>query len=197
MVKDNDTLPYKETMEIHKDTLRFGSNVFYPGDTSYSAPCATFEKINGQIINVTDDRCLRQGLWIINDSIGNYWEGRYHNNNQTGLWGQYGKNGRILKEIENVSFANETYLVKDIDYSSGVPVVKINKPFLSFYIKNLVMIFILLMVSFWSRVFINSSIWNDENNTDFSPIYFFFPGFVSKKLFSQLTLCFYLLVFRL
>jgi hypothetical protein len=66
MIKDNDTLPYQETMEVREN-----------GDTVYLGACRTFEKVNGHIINQSDDQCLRQGLWTITDSLGNYWTGNY------------------------------------------------------------------------------------------------------------------------
>jgi hypothetical protein len=177
MIKDNDTLPYQETMEVREN-----------GDTAYLGACWTFEKVNGQIINQSDDQCLRQGRWIITDSLGNYWTGNYHDNNQVGIWQQFDKSGKLIKETEEVSFDKDTYKVKEIDYSSGQPVTLIDKPFLSFYIKNLVAIMVIFFVALSGRVFINSSIYNSENGTDFSPIYFHFGPFVTKN-FGHSLLC--------
>lgn len=177
MVKDNDTLPYQETMEVREN-----------GDTVYLGACRTFEKVNGQIINQSDDHCLRQGRWTITDTLGNYWTGNYHDNNEVGIWQQFDKNGKLLKETEEVSFGKDTYKVKEIDYTSGQPVTIIDKPFLAFYIKNLVAIMVILFVTFFGRVFINSSIYNSENGTDFSPIYFHFGPLVTKN-FGHSLLC--------
>lgn len=177
MVKGNDTLPYQETMEVREN-----------GDTVYLGACQTFEKINGQIVNQSDGNCLRQGLWTITDSLGNYWAGNYHDNNQVGIWQQFDKSGKLIKETEEVSFGKDTYKVKEIDYSSGQPVTIIDKPFLAFYIKNLVAIVIIFFVTFFGRIFINSSIYNVENGTDFSPIYFNFGQLVSKN-FGHSLLC--------
>lgn len=177
MVKDNDTLPYQETMEIREN-----------GDTVYLVACRTFEKTNVQIVNQSDDHCMRQGLWTITDSLGNFWTGIYHDNNEVGIWKKFDKSGKLLKETEDVSFGKDTYKVKEIDYSSGQPVTIINKPFLAFYIKNLFAIMVILFVTFFGRVFINSSIYNLENGTDFSPIYFHFGPVVTKS-FGHSLLC--------
>lgn len=158
------------------------------GDTVYLGACWTFEKLNGQIVNQSDDHCLRQGLWTITDSLGNYWTGNYHDNNEIGIWKQFDKNGKLLKETEEVSFGKDTYKVKEIDYTSGQPVTIIDKPFLAFYIKNLVAIMVILFVTFFGRVFINSNIYNSENGTDYSPIYFHFGPLVTKN-FGHSLLC--------
>ena len=186
MIKDNDTLPYQETMEVREN-----------GDTVYLGACRTFEKVNGQIVNQSDDHCLRQGLWIINDSLGNYWTGTYHNSNEKGIWKRFNKRGKLLKETEKVSFGKDTYKVKEIDYTSGQPVTIINKPFLSFYIKNLVVIMIILFGTFFTRPFINSTIYNRENGTDLSPLYFGLPftkkywEYASHSLMCVFTLWFF------
>lgn len=164
MVKDNDTLPYTKTMEV-------GEN----GDTLYLSPCRTFEKVNGQIINQSDDHCLRQGFWTITDSLGNYWSGNYHDNNEVGIWKHFDRSGKLLKETESVSFGKDTYKVKEIDYSGGQPVTLIDKPFLSFYISNLVAIMIIFFVTFFTRPFINSIIYNRENGKNLSLLYLGLP----------------------
>jgi hypothetical protein len=176
MIKDNDTLPYKLEMEIRE------------GDTTYFGACRTFEKINGQIVNQSDDRCLRQGLGKITDSLGNYWTGNFHDNKEVGIWKRFDKRGKLLTETEEVSFGKDTYKVKEIDYTSGKPVTLIDKPFLSFYIKNIVAIIVIFFVTFFSRVFINSSIYNIENRTNLSPIYFHFGPLVTKN-FGHSLLC--------
>jgi hypothetical protein len=160
IVKDNDTLTYQETMEIREK-----------GDTVYLVSCRTFEKINGQIVNQTDEQCLRQGLWTIPDSSGNYWTGIYHNNNQVGIWKRFDKNGKVLTETEEVSFGKYTYKVKEIDYTGGHPVTVIDKPFLSLYLKNFMFIVVLLMLTFLIKLFINNTIYNRENGSNLSPFY--------------------------
>jgi len=176
MINDNDTLPYKLEMKIRD------------GDTTYFGACRTFEKINGQIVNQSDDQCLRQGIWKITDSLGNYWTGNYQDNNEVGIWKRFDNSGKLLTETEEVSFGKDTYKVKEIDYTSGQPVTIIDKSFLSFYIKNLVAIMVILFVTFFGRVFINSSIYNSENGTGFSPIYFHCGPLVTKN-FGHSLLC--------
>ncbi len=186
MVKDNDTLPYQDTMEVCEN-----------GDTVYLDACRTFEKLNGQIVNQSDDRCLRQGLWRITDSLGNYWSGNYHNNNEVGIWKRFDKSGKLLKEIEEVSFGKDTYKVKEIDYTSGQPVTLIDKPFLSFYIKNLIAIMVIIFGTFFTRPFINSTIYNRENGTNLSLLYFGLPftkkywEYASHSLMCVFTLWFF------
>ncbi len=188
MIKNGDTLPYQEKMVIQTDTVYFGDQTYYPGDTLYEGACRTFEKTNGQIVNQSDEHCLRQGLWTITDSLGNYWTGIYHDNNEVGIWKRFDKSGKLLKETEEVSISKDTYKVKEIDYTSGQPVTFIDKPFLAFYIKNLIAIMIIFFVTLFGRVFINSSIYNIENGTDFSPIYFHFGPLIAKN-FGHSLLC--------
>jgi hypothetical protein len=177
MIKGKDTLLYKETMEIKEN-----------GDTVYLGACWTFEKLNGQIITQSDDHFLRQGLWKITDSIGNYSTGNYRDNHEVDIWKYFDRTGKLIKETEEVSFGKDTYKVKEIDYSSGKPVTIIDKSFLSFYINNLVAILVIFFGTFFGRIFINSSIYNLENGTDFSPIYFHFGPLVSKN-FGHSLLC--------
>ncbi|KAF0202316.1 MAG: hypothetical protein FD170_2042 [Bacteroidetes bacterium] len=182
MIIGNDTLPYKEEIQIRN------------GDTSYLSACRTFEKVNGQIINQSDDYCLRQGLWILNDTLGNYWKGEYKNNNQIGTWKKFDRNGNLIKEARKVHLGSDSYLVKEIEYNNNVPTVLIDRKFLAFYIDYFWLLIIIIFGSFFGRVFINSGIYNNENGTDFSPIYFFAPGNVSNN-FHHSLLCTFTLWF--
>lgn len=185
MINDYDTLPFKSEMEIRD------------GDTVYLEACWTFEKINGQIFNQKDVQCLRQGLWTIPDSLGNYWTGIYHNSREVGVWKRFDKSGKLLTETEEVSFGKDTYKVKEIDYTSGQPITLIDKPFLSFYIKNLVAIMVIIFGAFFTRPFINSTIYNRENGTNLSPLYFGLPftktywDYASHSLMCVFTLWFF------
>jgi hypothetical protein len=176
MIKNNDTLPFKAEMAIHN------------GDTSYLSTCWTFEIQAGKIINQRDQNCLPQGNWVIIDSLGNYKTGNYKDGKAYGIWKQFDKSGKLLKETERISIGRDTYTTKEIDYTSGHSVTIIDKPFLAFYLKNLIAIVIVLFLSFFSRVFINSKIYNVENGTDYSPIYFFAPGYVSDN-FGHSLIC--------
>lgn len=177
MVKDNDTLPYQETMEVRKN-----------GDTVYLGACWTFEKVNGQVINQSDDHCLRQGLWIITDSLDNYWTGNYKNSRETGIWRRFDKEGNLLKETRQVHLGQDSYLVKEIVYKDNVAIVLTDKKFLAFYIDNFFILVTIIFGAFFGRVFINSKIYNIENGTNYSPIYFFAPGYVSDN-FGHSLIC--------
>ena len=168
MIKNNDTLPYKNSMVIVTDTEHYSTKTMYPGDTTYIGECRTFEKINGQIVNVSDDECLRQGFWIEKDSLGNYWKGNYENNHEKGIWKEFDKNGRLLKEVEFIYFSGDEELVKEVDYTTGKPVEKINRVFYSFYAKWGYWLYALMCLSFFGRYFLNSRIYNLENGIIFS-----------------------------
>ncbi len=176
MIRNNDTLPYKREVKV--------SN----GDTFYLEPCWTFEKVYGQIINQQDKNCVRQGQWIITDSLGNYWEGKYKNNKSVGVWKQFNNKGELLKEKEIVSINQDIYKVKEIEYSNGKAVIIVDKPFLAFYLKNLLTIIVILSITFFGRLFINSRIYNIENETNYSPIYFNFGSFTTNN-YSHSLLC--------
>jgi hypothetical protein len=107
--------------------------------------------------------------------------GQYKNNERVGDWNFYNITGKLIKVTEDISFGSDNYTIKEIDYSSGQPVLKVDRKFLAFYLKNFNIIILIIFGSFFGRVFINSSIYNLENVTNYSPIYFYFPGFVSKN----------------
>ncbi|MEO5641841.1 MAG: hypothetical protein ABIQ40_11910 [Bacteroidia bacterium] len=176
MIKNSDTLPYKDEMEVRD------------GKAVYLGTCWTFEKINGQIINQQDRNCLSQGRWKISDDSGNYRIGDYIDGKSVGVWKHFDKAGKLLKETETVSIGRDTYTIKEIDYSTGQAVTIVNKPFLAFYLKNLFVIVIILFVSFFSRIFINSRIYNIENGTKNSPIYLQLGPLVTNN-FGHSVLC--------
>lgn len=107
--------------------------------------------------------------------------GQYENNKRVGDWKYYSRNGKLQKVAEVVSLGNDNYTIKEIDYSSGEPITVVDKTFLAFYLKNFVIIMIIFFGTLFGRVFINSRIYNIENGTNLSPVYFYFPGFVSKN----------------
>ena len=183
MIKDNDTLPYKETMEVREN-----------GDTVYIGACWTFEKIDGQSINQTDDQCKRQGKWVITDSLGNYWTGIYKNNKWVGNWKRFDKDGNLLKETRKVHLGQDSYLVKEIAYTNNVASVIVDKKFLAFYIDYFFILVSIIFGAFFGRIFLNSKIYNIENGTSYSPIYFFAPGYVSDN-FGHSLICTFTLWF--
>lgn len=190
MVKNGDTVPYQLEIIIQTDTVHYGNKTYYPGDTLFEGACQTFEKINGKIVNQTDAYCLNQGVWTISDSLGNYWSGIYRDNKKIGVWKHYDKNGKLLKEVEEIALDSKVYRIKEIDYSSGKPITVINKPLLSFYIKNLYAFMIIFFVAFFGRIFVNSKIYNNENGTDFSLFYIGFGKLADKKA-AHGILCFF------
>jgi hypothetical protein len=108
----------------------------------------------------------------------------------TGDWKYYDHFGRL----SSIWFAGKEYVVKEIDYSGGKAVQTVEKKFLAFYLNNIVLLAIIIFGSFFSRVFINSKIYNRENGTRLSPIYFSFPGYISKN-FGHSLLCTFTLWF--
>jgi len=194
MIQGKDTLPYNEKMVIQKNTTHLQNKTSYSGDTIYEGACRTFEKIHGQIVNQTDSLCQSFGIWIITDSLGNYWSGLYKDGYKTGVWKRFDKSGRLLREKEDVHLNKNIYTIKDIDYTSSQPQTIISKPFVGFYLKHFTIIIALIFIAFFSRMFINSSIYNIENNTDFSLISFIFPGIVPKN-FTHVLLCTFTLWF--
>ena len=181
MIDNDDTLLYAKKMMIQPDTLYLSNKTFFPGDTIYQLPCNTYEKINGEIINQTDNHCLRQGHWVLTDSLGNYWKGIYRNSNWVGDWKHFDNEGNLLKIKKEVHLGKDSYLVKEISFEGNVPMVIVEKKFLAFYISNFFIIQAIMFGSFFGRVFINSKIYNIENGTNYSPIYFFAPGYLSNN----------------
>jgi len=183
MIQNGDTLPYTQTMEIHDDTLYLGNNTIYPGDTTYSAPCQTFEKLNGQIINLKTADCRPTGFWIIKSEDGLTKKGNYNaNGKKEGIWKTYDQNNQLMKEVEYASVANDSYILREIQYVNGQAKVISEKTwFASFYLKNVLLIAIVLGLAFFSRPFINSPIYNRINETDYSPIYFHLGPIVSNN----------------
>jgi hypothetical protein len=176
MIKNNDTLPFMLDMEIRA------------GDTTYWSTCSTFEKVNGEIINQSDGYCKRQGKWIVTDSLGNCWTGIYKNNKAVGIWKRFDKKGNLLNETQKVHLGNDSYLVKKIEYNDNVATTIIDKKFLAFYLENFFMITTIIFVTLFGRIFINSKIYNKENGTNYSPIYFFAPGYLSDN-FEHSVIC--------
>jgi len=176
MIKNGDTLPYQLELSVS------GTDTFYLG------ACHTFEYFNGQIINQSDKNCLRQGHWIITDSLGNYWMGEYEDNWEKGIWKQFNRNNQLLMETKNVHLGKNNYLVKKIIYTKNIPTILVDKKFLAFYIENFFILVSIIFGSLFGRFFINSRIYNIENNTNYFPIYFYMPGYVSEN-FHHSMLC--------
>lgn len=156
---------------------------FTLGILLYSAPCQTFEKLNGQIINLKTADCRSTGFWIIEDDDGLTKKGNYNENGKkTGTWKTYDQNGQLINEIEYASIANDTHILKEINYKNGrAEIVSEKTWFASFYLRNVLSVAIILGRAFFIRPFINSPIYNRINGTDYSPIYFHFGPIVSNN----------------
>lgn len=158
-----DTVEYNSTFTIDKET----------GDTSFVNDCEHFEKVNGEIINRIDKDGVKQGNWVICDSVTGCEKGRFKNGKRKGIWQKMNKNGTLLKEWEEVTFNKIPIVVKEIDYSSGKGITVIDKPFLSFFLKKLILILIIILAIVMGRVYLNSKIYNIEDDTDYVPFFLY------------------------
>ena len=69
---------------------------------------------------------------------------------------------------------SETYVLREIQYKDGEAIIISEKTwFARFYHKNVLVIVLTLGFMFLSRIFINSPIYNRQNGTRYSPVYFF------------------------
>jgi hypothetical protein len=210
MIRDKDTSLYKDSMVITHDTTHNGSATFVKTDTTYEGACRTFEKISGRIVNQTDDRCYAQGTWVEKDSTGNYTTGNYLDNIKRGIWKSFyfNKDKKLIRETESVYLGDKLYVVKEVYYVNGVGVVVTSRPILKFFIllnqpvlaleSNCfgILVFV-LVISALARILINNSIYNLENETNFSAvgnrfkIKLFEEGELEHKLLCVFTLWFF------
>ena len=165
-VENGDTVPYHRKIKIYKDTFSFGQITKYPGDTSFSVPCNTFEKRNGEIINVRSKRCLRQGYWRIKDDTGYVHKG-YHtkDGNRTGLWRIYTPEGKLYSEKEYISIVDDTYILKSVVFDKhGQPITISEKSwFAKFYLRNVLPIWLIIGFSMFLRAPVNAAIAQRED----------------------------------
>lgn len=198
MIVGKDTLPFKATLSIEKDTIHKGNSIYITTDTSYEDPCYRFEKLNGVIINRTDKNCLQQGLWVTPDSTGNYTTSYYTNGNNNGEWQYYSKKGTLIKKVEKAEFGHKSYIVKEIDYSSGHPAIVRYVPFFKFLIENFEIVLPILIAFIFIRIRINNKIYNIENGTTFSFIrtnFRILPELINFNELKHRILCFVTLWF--
>ncbi|MGV6861226.1 MAG: hypothetical protein ACWA41_05615 [Putridiphycobacter sp.] len=176
MIKNGDTLPYKETVNIYEDTIQLDQKTIFPGDTAFLIPCHTFEKVDGQIVNIKTADCSPKGFWIIESDNGFIVKGNYNKNEKkVGTWKTYNQKGLLINEIEYVSVVNDTYVLREVNYKDGKAEIVMEKSwFVSFYLKNVVFISIFLGLAFFSRFFFNCPIYNRINKTNNSPFYTLF-----------------------
>lgn len=94
----------------------------------------------------------------------------------------YDSNGNLTQQIDKITSINEVYTVREAVYQNGkAKVLKDTSLFTKLFLRFTAIWAIILAVIFIARVFINSRIYNIENNTNFLPFFIFFPGFVSKN----------------
>jgi hypothetical protein len=198
MIVGKDTLPFKATLSISRDTTYKSGLTYITADTSYEDPCYKFEKRNGVIINRTDNNCLQQGLWITPDSTGSYTTSYYTNGDNNGEWRYYSKKGQLIKKVEEAEFGKDSYIVKEIDYSNGHPVIVRYVPFFKFIIENFAIVLAILIVSIFIRTLVNNKIYNVENGTTFSFIrtkFRILPKLMDSNELKHRILCFVTLWF--
>jgi hypothetical protein len=181
MVQNNglDTLPFEQSISIYSDTFSINGKTYYPGDTSFGDPCYFFEIINNKIYNQRDKDCDSIGLWMIKKDDSTLLRGKYSSwGKKTGIWKTFDKNDKVIEEIE---YAHNTIL-KHYEYVNGVKFIVLEKPWFDrFYLKYALPIWIAVALILFSRLFVNSSIYNDENGTNYSVIYFSIGPFVTKS----------------
>lgn len=137
--------------------------------------------------------------------------GQYENNKDVGLWTFYNKdgleiqksypmtlwrrsdyfddNGNRFKQIDRIETIDSVVEVREVEFVNGQEKVIYNKTlFAKIYLRFTIVYFVLVFFFLFSRVFINSKIYNRENGTSFSPIYFHFGPLVSRN-FEHSLLC--------
>jgi len=138
--------------------------------------------------------------------------GHYKNNEIVGVWKYYNKSGNLIeksypmllwrrtdyfnekgeltKQIDIISsFFEGEERVREVEFVDGKEITIYNKTlFAKLYLRFTVTYMILFFFFFFSRIFINSNIYNIENGTNLSPLYFFIGPFVSKN-FEHSIIC--------
>lgn len=95
---------------------------------------------------------------------------------------EYDLNGTLTRETEFASILKDTYKLREFEFRSGQPVEVFSKPwFTRAYLKYLYWFVLVLFTAFFSRIFINSRIYNEERGTDASPMYAFIGPLVTNN----------------
>jgi len=90
--------------------------------------------------------------------------------------------GVLLRESEFASIVKDTYLLRETEYVNGQPVIVFSKPWFGrAYLKGLYWFMLVFFATFFLRVFVNSRIYNRENNADMSPVYAHIGPFVTSN----------------
>lgn len=138
-----------------------------------------------------------EGFYDDNDEVK---EWKYYNidgeliekSYQMPLWrrSDYYANGKhITKQIDRIKTLDGIIKVREVLFNGGKEVVIYNKTlFAKIYYRFTIVYMIVFFFFMFSRVFINSRIYNRENGTELSPIYFSIGPFVSKN-FGHSMMC--------
>lgn len=132
-----------------------------------------------------------KGLYIGNNEVE---EWKYYNidgeiiekSYQMLLWRRsdyFDKGNLIIKQIDRIKTFDRIVKVREVLFKDGEEVEIYNKTlFAKIYYRFTIEYMIVFFFFMFSRVFINSKIYNRENGTELSPIYFFIGPFVSKNV---------------
>ena len=128
------------------------------------------------------------GEWRFYDEKGYYCGKSY----PMTLWRRtdlYDTSGHLIKQTDVITCVNDDVTVRDVEYINHREKVLLNKTlFAKLYLRFVIPFGIICLGTFFSRVFINSVIYNKEYGTHFSPIVFYMPGYVSKN-FEHSLMC--------
>jgi hypothetical protein len=167
------------------DTSAFQQSIIIEGnDTLYSAPCHSYEVENGRIINLTDDKCKRQGYWRYcyeNKILES--EGYYNDNKLDGTWKNYNRKGRLIKESVYIATPFETHKIREVDFKDGRKIVlKETNWVIRTQLSHLVLWMVITIGSFWIRFFVNLGIYSNGSLNGFQVFFAsFFTFWFSKK----------------
>lgn len=189
----SDTFPYKDSIWIPKKSSL--SAEYTSKDTSGIKPCPTFEWIHNRKLNITDQKCQKQGLWI--ESEGNNGlvsTGQYNSDVKVGVWRTY-DDTILLRETEYKTFNRRQIIVKDLSYSTGKPHALIDHWFYAIYIDTYELFYLLLILLIPAKIIVNAIIVSLEDKTPENPqpskkfsvsIGFYSPNRVNAKIFRYL-----------
>ena len=128
------------------------------------------------------------GEWTFYNKSGNIIQKSY----PMTLWRRsdyYDDNGKTIRQIDRIETIEGVEIVREVEFVDGQEKLIYNKTlFAKIFLRYTVAYIVLLFFFFFSRIFINSRIYNIENETDMSPILFHFGPVVSGN-FTHSMLC--------
>lgn len=200
-IKNGDTLfEYYPSGNLQSITLLKQSNSFQLIDTNkvkrtikefeFSGVCKIFFDDTTKTIAAIGKYKNNEvdGVWKFYNKLGNLSQKSY----PMRFWRRsdyYDEKGKIHRQIDRIATIDDVVIVREAEFVDGQEKLVYNKTFFAkIYLRYTVTYMIMLFFFFFSRVFINSKIYNIENGTNISPIYFHFGSFVSKN-FGHSILC--------